>query len=89
MPTVAESGYPNFEATNWYGIVAPARTPANIVGRLQAETVEVLAQPDVRRKLADIGLDVIGNSPAEFAAAIKREIPKWAGVIRESGIKPD
>jgi tripartite-type tricarboxylate transporter receptor subunit TctC len=89
VPTLAESGYPAFEATNWYGLLAPARTPATIVRRLHSETVKALALPDLCGKLADFGLEVIGNSPEEFAAAIKLEIPKWASVIHESGIKPD
>jgi tripartite-type tricarboxylate transporter receptor subunit TctC len=89
LPTIAESGYPGFEATNWYGLLAPARTHAMIVRRLHLETVKTLALPDLRGKLTDLGMEVIGNSPDEFAAAIKSEIPKWAKVIKESGIKPD
>jgi tripartite-type tricarboxylate transporter receptor subunit TctC len=89
FPTIAESGYPGFEVANWYGLLAPARTPAAIVGKLHLETVKVLALPDVRAKLADLGSETIGNSPDEFAAVIKSEIPKWAKLIKESGIKPD
>jgi tripartite-type tricarboxylate transporter receptor subunit TctC len=89
LPTIAESGYPGFEYTNWNGLLAPARTPATIVGKLHLETVKALALPDLRAKLADLGLEGIGNSPDEFAAVIKSEIPKWAKVIKESGIKPD
>lgn len=89
LPTIAESGYPGFEATNWYGLVAPARTPAAIVARLHLETVKALARPELRSKLTDLGIEVIGNSPDEFAAAIKVEIPKWAKVIKEAGIKAD
>jgi len=89
LPTIAESGYPSFEGTLWSGLLAPARTPATIVGKLHLETVKALALPDLRAKLADLGLEGIGNSPDEFAAAIKSEIPKWAKVIKEAGIKPD
>ena len=89
LPTIAESGYPGFEYTNWSGLLAPAKTRAMIVGKLHLETVKALALPDVRAKLADLGLEGIGNSPDEFAAVIKSEIPKWAKVIKESGIKPD
>jgi len=89
LPTIAESGYPGFESTSWYGLLAPARTPATIVGKLHLETVKVLAQADLRAKLADFGMEVTGNSPDEFAAVIKSGIPKWAKVIKESGIKPD
>ena len=89
LPTIAESGYPGFEITLWQGLLAPARTPATIVGKLHLETVKALALPDLRAKLADLGVEGIGNSPDEFAAVIKSEIPKWAKVIKESGIKPD
>ncbi len=89
LPTIAESGYPGFEVMGWLGLLAPARTPATIVRKLHLETVKALALPDLRAKLADLGLEGIGNSPDEFAAVIKSEIPKWAKVIKESGIKPD
>jgi tripartite-type tricarboxylate transporter receptor subunit TctC len=89
VPTVAESGYPAFEATNWYGLLAPARTSSPIVHRLHLETVKALGSPELRRKLTDLGLEVMGNSPEAFAAAIRSEIPKWAKVIHDSGIKPD
>jgi tripartite-type tricarboxylate transporter receptor subunit TctC len=89
LPTIAESGYPGFDATNWYGLVAPAMTPVPIIRRLNLETVKALALPDLRDKLTDLGMEVIGNSPDEFASVIKAEIPKWAKVIKESGIKPD
>jgi tripartite-type tricarboxylate transporter receptor subunit TctC len=89
LPTVDESGVRGFEVTLWGGLLAPAGTPATIVRKLHLETVKALAQPDVRAKFADLGLETIGNSPDEFAAAIKSEIPQWAKVIKESGIKPD
>jgi len=89
LPTIAESGYPGFEATAWTGLLAPAATPAAIVRKLHLETVKALALPDVRAKLADLGLEGIGDSPDEFAAVIKSETSKWAKVIKESGIKPD
>ena len=87
LPTMAESGYPGFEAVPWFGLMAPAGTPAAIVERLHRDTVKVLALPDVRKKLNDLGLDVIGSTPAELAAAIEREIPQWARVIKGAGIK--
>lgn len=89
LPTIAESGYPGFEVTVWSGLLAPARTPATIVRKLHLEIVKALALPDVRAKFADLGLETIGNSPDEFAAAIQSEIPKWAKVIKESDMKPD
>ena len=89
LPTIAESGYPGFEYTNWYALLAPARTPATILGKLHLETVKALALSDLRAKLTDLGLEVIGSSPDEFAAFIKSELSKWAKLIKESGIKAD
>src|SRR6185295_10210869 len=89
LPTIAESGYPGFEHMSWSGLLAPARTPAPRAGTLHLETVRALALPDLRTKLADLGLEGIGNSPDQFAAVIKSEIPKWAKVIKDAGIKPD
>jgi len=87
LPTMAESGYPGFEAVPWFGLMGPAGTPSPIVERLHRDTVRILALPDVRKKLNDLGLDVIGGTPAELAAVIEREIPQWAKVIRGAGIK--
>jgi tripartite-type tricarboxylate transporter receptor subunit TctC len=89
LPTVNESGVRGFEVTLWGGLVSPAGTPVTIVRKLHLETVKALAQADVRAKFADLGLETVGNSPDEFVAAIKSEIPQWAKVIKESGIKPD
>ena len=89
LPTIAESGYPGFEFTNWSGLLAPAGTPAAIVGKLHLETVKALALPDLRAKLTDSAVEVIGNSHEEFAAVIQSGIPKWARVIKDAGIKLD
>jgi tripartite-type tricarboxylate transporter receptor subunit TctC len=87
IPTMIEAGYPDFEAVPWFGLMAPAGTPGAIIERVHRDTVKVLAQPDVRKKLSDVGIDVIGSTPAELAAAIAREIPRWAVVIKRAGIK--
>ena len=89
LPTVAESGFPGFEASIWGGLVAPAATQASTIRRLHLETVNALKLADVQVRLADAGLEPIGNSPAEFAAVIKAEIPKWARLISEASIRPD
>jgi tripartite-type tricarboxylate transporter receptor subunit TctC len=86
---VVEAGYPGFEATNWYGLLAPARTPAPIVRMLHAQAVNALERPGLRGKLTDLGLEVIGNSPEQFAAAIESEIPKWRKLIHDAGMKPE
>jgi len=87
LPTMAESGFPGFEAVPWFGLLAPAGTPKDIVDRLHAETVKTLALPEVRKKFDELGLEPVGNTPAEFAAVIKKETPEWAKVIKDAGIK--
>ena len=87
LPTMAESGFPGFEAVPWFGLLAPAGTPKDIVDKLHAETVRTLALPEVRKKFDELGLDPVGNTPAEFAAVIKKETPEWAKVIKDAGIK--
>jgi tripartite-type tricarboxylate transporter receptor subunit TctC len=87
LPTMAELGYPGFEAVPWFGLMAPAGTPAAVVDRIHRETVRVLALPDVRRKMDELGLDVIAGSPDEFVTAIRSETPQWGKLIRSAGIK--
>jgi tripartite-type tricarboxylate transporter receptor subunit TctC len=87
LPTMDESGYPGFEAVPWFGLLAPAGTPQDVVDKLHDETVKTLAMPDVRKRLDELGLEVVGNTPAEFAAVIKKEIPEWAKVIKDADIK--
>jgi tripartite-type tricarboxylate transporter receptor subunit TctC len=87
IPTMVELGYPGFEAVPWFGLLAPAGTPQFVIDKVHRETARVLALPDMHRRLAELGLDLIGNTPAEFAAVIKAEIPQWAAVIKGAGIK--
>ena len=87
IPTMAESGYPGFEAVPWFGLMAPAGTPPAIIDKLHRATAKIMAMPEVRKKLNDIGADAIGGTPAELAAVIERELPQWAKVIKAAGIK--
>ncbi|MEO6840525.1 MAG: tripartite tricarboxylate transporter substrate binding protein [Bradyrhizobium sp.] len=87
LPTMAESGYPGFEAVPWFGLLAPAGTPRDVVDKLHDETVKVMAMPQVRKRFDELGLESVGNTPAEFAAVIKKETPEWAKVIRDADIK--
>ena len=88
VPTVAESGYPGFEALSWQGLFAPAGTPREVVERLNAETQKALASPDIRDFFSRQGFEVAGSTPAEFRAFIEAEIPKWAKVVKEAGLTP-
>ena len=89
IPTVAESGLAGFEYIGWYGVLAPAGTPAAVVERLHAEFVKVLHQPDLRERLLADGAETLGNSPAEFTVFLKAEIVRWARVIKQAGAKID
>ena len=89
VPTVAEAGFPEFDVSSWWGVVAPASTPREVVMRLQTEIHRVIALPEIRAKLAEQGLDIATNTPEQFAAYIKSETAKWAKLIREVGVKPE
>ncbi len=89
VPTIAEAGVPGYEVSPWFGVLLPARTPAAIVTRLNGEIVKVLQNPSVHERLAAEGVEPVGNSPAQFAAIIKRELAKWGQLIRETGIRAD
>ena len=89
VPTVAESGLPGFEAINWFGLMAPAGTPPDIVARLNAETAKALQAPEVREKLGGLGAEIQTSSPQEFHALLKSEIEKWAKVVKVSGARAE
>jgi len=82
-----ESGFPGFEAVPWFGLLAPTGTPQDVLDKLHEQTVEALAMPQVRKKLDDLGLEPVGNTPAEFTAIIKKETLEWAKVIKDAGIE--
>ncbi len=89
LPTIAESGVPGFEASGWFGILVPAATPQEIVTRLNGAIVKGIATADTREKLASLGGDVVGGTPAEFAAYMREELAKWSKVIKTIGLKPE
>jgi tripartite-type tricarboxylate transporter receptor subunit TctC len=86
VPTVAESGVPGYELTNWFGLVTRAGTPREIINRVNADVVKVLQMPDVRERLLGMALDPVGDTPEQFGAYMKSETAKWARVIKEAGI---
>jgi tripartite-type tricarboxylate transporter receptor subunit TctC len=89
VPTLAEQGLPRFEAVSWYALMVPAATPPAIVDRLNAETVKLLARPDLKEKLAAQGMDAGGGKPQDLASAIQAETQRWSEVIRQKNIKPE
>ncbi len=89
VPTIAESGFPGFEATAWYGVLAPARTPNSVISRLHDEIVRALMLPEVRERLNSVGFELVGSAPDQFAAFIKSEITKWTQVVRAAKISAE
>ena len=89
VPTVAESGFPGFEASSWFGLVGPAGLPRDNVAKLRAEVVRALAMPEIRDKLVQQGADPVGSTPEEFGAYMRAETAKWANVVKLSGAKAD
>jgi tripartite-type tricarboxylate transporter receptor subunit TctC len=89
VPTVAESGFAGFEADQWYGVMAPAATPAAVVARLNAEINKALAQPDVAQQLAAEGAVPTPATPKDFGELIAREIPRWAEVVKAGNVRAD
>jgi tripartite-type tricarboxylate transporter receptor subunit TctC len=89
LPTVAEQGLPGFEATTWHGLVAPAATPPAVIARLHDATVAALHDPALAKSLADLGVDISGSTPEDFARYITAEIPKWTAVVKASGATLD
>ena len=86
LPTMDESGFLGFDATAWFGLMAPAGTPALIVDKLHRETIKALAAPDLRKKFDELGMVPIGNSPTEFASVIKTETQYWEKIIKAIGL---
>jgi tripartite-type tricarboxylate transporter receptor subunit TctC len=89
IPTVAEAGVPGYAASNWYGIAVPARTPAQIIARLNQQLTIALSAADTRERMFDIGMEPMTGSSVRFADFVKAEIVKWAKVVRATGLKPD
>jgi tripartite-type tricarboxylate transporter receptor subunit TctC len=89
LPTVAEAGVPGFEVVAWDGAIAPAGVPKAVLARLNAEMNQALALASVREKLAGLGVEVVGGTPEQFAAHIRKETVKWADVVKRAGVKVD
>jgi tripartite-type tricarboxylate transporter receptor subunit TctC len=89
LPTVAESGFPSYEAATWTGLFAPARTPPDIVAKIARDAAQVIRRPDVREHMTRAGLIPVGNTPEEFTALMKTEAARYAALIQKRGIRAD
>jgi tripartite-type tricarboxylate transporter receptor subunit TctC len=87
VPTMAESGFPGFDTSLWFGLLAPAGTPKDVIAKIHDDAARALALPDVAERIAAQGGEVIGSTPAEFAAFIAAEDAKYAKIIREAGVR--
>jgi tripartite-type tricarboxylate transporter receptor subunit TctC len=87
LPTIAESGVPGFDVEVWFGIVAPAGTPRNVVAQLNAEINRALALPEVKRRFAEQGVRTIGGTPEQFGAYLQGQIARWAKVVKDTGVR--
>jgi len=87
VPTIAESALPGYALTNWFGLLAPAATPKQVLVQLNADVLKILKQEDLQKKIADLGADAVGNSAEEFGAAMRAESAQWADVIKAAGIR--
>jgi len=89
VPTISEAGVPGFEAENWFGLFVPAQTPKKIIARLNEAIVKVMRSPEIQKQFIALGAEPVGNSPEEFAAFVRRDMEKYAKVVRISGAKLD
>jgi tripartite-type tricarboxylate transporter receptor subunit TctC len=89
LPTIAEAGVPGYESSTWFGPLAPAKTPREIIVRLNAELMKMLQKPEVKARFASDGIEALGSTPEEFGAYIKAEIERWGRVIKAAGVRPE
>ena len=89
LPTIAESGYPDYAMTAWWGVAVAARTPPALVNRLRDDIVRVLNEPEMRERFAGQGIEIAGTTPAEFARFVREEVERWGSAVRQSGARPD
>jgi len=89
VPTMAEAGVAGYALTNWFGLLAPAAAPKEVIASVHANVTKVLREPEVQKKIAEMGADVVGNSPEEFGAAMRAESAQWAEVIKSANIKAE
>ena len=89
VPTIAEQGFPGFSADAWYGLLTTAGTPRPIVDKLNAEVVRIMKTPEAKERMANVGFEIVGSSPAEFAKLIREELPRWTKIVRAGNIRAE
>jgi tripartite-type tricarboxylate transporter receptor subunit TctC len=89
VPTIAEQGYEGFESGSWYGVLAPAKTPREIVVRLHAEIMKAIRLPEVRERITSLGAEPTGSTPEEFADQLRYDLDRWGKVVKAAGIQPE
>jgi tripartite-type tricarboxylate transporter receptor subunit TctC len=89
VPSINDAGYKGFDANTWFGLAAPAGTPASVIARLNSEVTRVLQMPDVREKIRAEGGDILGGTPEAFGNLIRTDVVKWGKVVKDSGAKVD
>jgi tripartite-type tricarboxylate transporter receptor subunit TctC len=89
VPTISESGLDGYESSSWFGFLAPARTPREIVAKLHGEIIKAMKLPEVQERLAGLGLEPVGNTPAQFGEQIRSDLAKWRKVVQAAGIQPE
>ena len=89
VPTMAEAGVAGYALTNWFGLLSPAATPKEVLTKVHGDVTKILREPDIQRKISEMGADVVGNSPEEFGAAMRAESVQWADIIKSANIKAE
>jgi tripartite-type tricarboxylate transporter receptor subunit TctC len=89
VPTIAEQGFPGFAADAWYGLLTTAKTPQPVVDKLYVEVIRIMKLPEAKERMANVGFEIVGSTPAEFAKLIREEIPKWTKLVREANIRAE
>jgi tripartite-type tricarboxylate transporter receptor subunit TctC len=89
VPTVAEAGFPDLVVTSWQAVAAPAKTPRDVVAKLNEAVVKALRSPEVRERMSQIGFEVVAGTPEEFGAFMQDEVTRWTQVVNRGGIRPE
>ena len=87
VPTMQEAGVAGYSLTNWFGLLAPAATPREVIAKIHSDVIQVLKNQEIVKRIGDLGADVVGNTPEEFGAAMRAESQQWAEIIKAVGIK--